>query len=64
MPNGVVGWRQFLPKVSDAYPMWKPFVDAWDELCALYEEEQGQETAPKTYARLKELGEQAKGLSS
>ena len=62
MRDGSVGWRQFLPKVADAYPMWKPFVEAWDELCGLYESEMGQPQAPKTYARLKALGVLAERL--
>src|SRR5271169_2270671 len=32
-------WKPRLPEVSAKYIRWKPFVEAWDELTALYEEE-------------------------
>ncbi len=51
----VHNWRALLPRVAERFPMWKPYVAAWDELVALYESEMGQPTMPKTYARLKEL---------
>jgi hypothetical protein len=30
-------WRKDLGKVVDVCPEWKPFVEAWDELTAMYE---------------------------
>lgn len=43
-------WRtKHLPKVAECYPEWRPFIDAWDELTALYEAKQW----PQLYARLK-----------
>lgn len=49
-------WGKFLPKVAAAYPMWVPFIEAWDELVGLYEEELPSGTCPKLYARLQALG--------
>ena len=50
-------WRSRLPEVAAKLPKWKPLVDAWDELEALYAEEITRKdgTAPKLYARMKEL---------
>lgn len=55
-------WTARLGEVAVARPAWKPLVDAWAELTALYDEEVGAEThplapkeAPKLYARMKEL---------
>lgn len=48
-------WRHLLDMVSEVYPPFKPFIDAWDELSALYEEEAPSGQAPKLYARMKEL---------
>ena len=50
-------WRARLPEVAEKFPKWKPLVDAWDELEALYAEEINRKdgTAPKLYARMKEL---------
>lgn len=48
-------WRARLPEVADKYPEWKPLVEVWDELTALYEEEWASGQAPKLYARMKEL---------
>jgi hypothetical protein len=30
-------WRPRLPEVAAKYPEWKPFVDAWDQLKAMFE---------------------------
>jgi hypothetical protein len=49
------GWRDKLDRVSTIFPPFKPIVDAWDELCALYEEELPSGQAPKLYERMKEL---------
>lgn len=32
----VDGWRSRLDEVVARFPKWKPFVDAWDELEAMY----------------------------
>jgi hypothetical protein len=48
-------WRGRLPEVAAKYPAWKPLVDAWDELTALYEEELPRGTAPKLYKRMRQL---------
>lgn len=44
-----------LSMVSDKYPEWKPFIDNWPELAALYEEELSTGKCPKLYARMQEL---------
>jgi hypothetical protein len=50
-------WRARLPEVAAKHPGWKPMIDAWDELTALYEEEVPLHTgmAPKLYARMQQL---------
>lgn len=48
-------WRARLPEVAAKYPEWKPLVDAWDELTALYEEELPKGRPAKLYDRMKEL---------
>lgn len=48
-------WRPGLLRVALIIPAWKPFVDAWDELTALYLEEFPSGFAPKLYQRMKQL---------
>ena len=50
-------WREKLAETIKLCPEWEPFVAAWDELTALYELEVPNHTgsAPKLYARMKEL---------
>lgn len=50
-------WRTQMGKTVKLCPKWKPFVAAWDELTALYELEVPNHSgsAPKLYARIKEL---------
>ena len=36
-------------------PVWTAYVDAWDELLDLYDQEKHQRSAPRLYARMKEL---------
>jgi hypothetical protein len=51
-------WRESMHRVADKYPEWRPLVDNWAELEALYREEAPNHTGPtpKTNTRLKELG--------
>jgi hypothetical protein len=32
-------WVEQLPKVAEAWPIWREFVPRWKEMCALYESE-------------------------
>lgn len=50
-------WRARLPEVAAKFKRWKRFVEAWDELTALYEQEVPNHigSAPKLYARMQEL---------
>ena len=48
-------WRERLPEVAKRYKAWRPLVDSWDELTALYEEELPKKKLPKLYARMREL---------
>lgn len=48
-------WRARIHEVGLEYIEWSGLVLAWDELTALYEEELPSGTAPKLYARMKEL---------
>lgn len=50
--NLVPSYRMQLSKVSAECPAWKPFVDAWDELASLYEEESPSGRAPNLYSRM------------
>ena len=49
-----------LPRVAAAGPEWAALAQRWDELCALMDEEspewrQGNGSAPKTYALMKDI---------
>lgn len=48
-------WRESLRRVAERHPAWQPFVDAWDELTALYEAEAPTGYAPGLYKRMQEL---------
>lgn len=48
-------WRPRLHEVAERFPKWAPLIAAWDELTALYEEEVASGTAPKLYARMRQL---------
>lgn len=50
-------WRDRLPEVAEKYPAWRPLVEEWDALTALYEEEikRPDGRAPELYRRMKEL---------
>lgn len=52
-------WKQRLHEVAERFPKWKPFVEQWDELTQLYEEERENVDgkARKLYARMRELRE-------
>ena len=52
-------WKQRLHEVAERFPEWKPFVEHWDELTQLYEEERENvdRKAHKLYARMQELRE-------
>jgi hypothetical protein len=43
-------------KIAALSPTWAALVDVWGELEALYREEEPSGSAPKLYARMKELG--------
>ena len=48
-------WRERLDAVAHRFPKWRPLVDHWDELRALYDEEVASGTAPKLYDRMQAL---------
>lgn len=52
-------WKPRLHEVAERFPKWKPFVEHWEELTRLYEEERENVDgkARKLYARMKELRE-------
>ena len=52
-------WKAELHKVAERFPKWKPFIAAWDELTALYEEEAPSGRAPKLFDRMQELRREA-----
>lgn len=49
-------WRERLEEMADAFDYWRPFVDRWDEMTALYEQERENEDgmAPKLYELMKQ----------
>lgn len=55
-------WKENLRLVGETFPAWKPLVDAWDELEALYEEEHKLKSCPKLYARIQELNDEGRTL--
>jgi hypothetical protein len=54
--------KRDLHEVSDRFIMWKPYVENWDKLTTLYEEEMLQIKAPKLFDYMNELEEQSKIL--
>lgn len=50
-------WRGRLSEVSAKFPDWVPFVNEWDSLTALYEEELAENTgkAPRLYERMYQI---------
>ena len=48
-------WREKLRETVKICPEWEPFVEAWDELTALYEQELLTGTAPQLYDKIKVL---------
>jgi len=57
-------WRARLGELAEQVPLWAPFVEAWPELEALYEEEiqRPDKVAPKLYARMKTLVKDAENI--
>ena len=53
--NAVPTFRITLDVMKQVSKQWAVLVDHWDELETLLNEEIGQRSAPKTYARMKEL---------
>lgn len=48
-------WRDRLPEVAECFPEWKPLVESWERLTALYLEELPAGTCPKLYREIKRL---------
>ena len=48
-------WRDRLDEVADAHPKWRPFVDAWGQMEALYAEESPRRVAPRLYELMRSL---------
>lgn len=48
-------WRANLSRVSERYPWMKPFVDAWGDMDALWDEESLSGKCPKLYALMQRL---------
>jgi hypothetical protein len=55
----IPAWRARLNEVSTRFKAWKPFIERWDELTAMYEREIQNESgkAPDLYARMLEIRE-------
>jgi hypothetical protein len=50
-------WRNNLQKVADKFPKWQPFVDNWQEIEMLFNEESKITTGhmPKTWKLMEKL---------
>lgn len=48
-------WRERLEEMADDFPKWRPFVDSWDKMTALYEQERENPKGrcPKLYELMK-----------
>jgi len=44
--------KELLIVTAHKYPMWKPFVEKWEKLIGLYEEEKDNKSAPKLFTAL------------
>jgi hypothetical protein len=54
--------KEDLQTVAKVFKWYKPFMDAWDEMVKLYEEESPKRSCPKLYARMEELNNEARTL--
>lgn len=52
-------WRDEMHKIAEAYPFWKPFVDHWEEITALYEAGKDDEV----YRLIDRLDEESRALA-
>lgn len=48
-------WRSRLNEVAEEFPKWRPLVDAWDELTALYERDLPTGRCHELYVRMAQL---------
>ena len=51
----IAGWRERLPEVAVKFPEWAPFVEAWPEMEALWEEEYQTGECPKLLALMRNI---------
>lgn len=52
-----------LKQVAKVFPWWKPFIDNWYSLCALYVEESQKGTCPKLYEIIQKLVDESRILA-
>ena len=50
-------WRPRLGEVAARFPFWKPLVDSWDAMEALYDEEEPTGSAPRLYDLMRTLND-------
>lgn len=55
MLEAIPEWRGRIHEAADLSPQWAVLLEHWDELEALYREEEPSGIAPRCYARMKEL---------
>lgn len=55
-------WRVNLSKVAEIFPAWKPLVDNWDELTALYVRDLGKGKSTELYDRMQVLNDEGRIL--
>jgi hypothetical protein len=54
--------KEDLQKIGTILKWWKPFIDNWDVMVKLYEEESPKRSCPKLYELMQKLGDEAKIL--
>jgi len=52
-----------LENIPKIFTWWKPFVDNWDKMANLFEEESSQKSCPKLYEFMMTLNEESKILA-
>ena len=53
--EAVPEWRERLPEVAAAFPIWGPLVREWDKLTALYLRDREKDGSPELYRLMKKL---------
>ena len=55
-------WKNKLHKVSEKFINWKPLIENWEKLTALFEKESLNNRCPELYALMQKLNDEGKRL--